>query len=114
MFKLSFISIFIKASIIYCLSIFTASLSAQTYAPSQVEMDVKKVSEHVYYVEGAAGIATDNEGFISNAGFIITDNGVVIFDSLGTPSLANELLNKIRQITKQPIKKYQTSTTLTG
>jgi len=105
MFKLSFISIFIKASIIYCLSIFTASLSAQTYAPSQVEMDVKKVSEHVYYVEGAAGIATDNEGFISNAGFIITDNGVVIFDSLGTPSLANELLNKIRQITKQPIKK---------
>ena len=57
------------------------------YAPTSVEMEVKKVSEHVYYVEGIPGIATDNEGFISNAGFVVTGAGVVVFDSLGTPSL---------------------------
>ncbi|NOQ89550.1 MAG: MBL fold metallo-hydrolase [Gammaproteobacteria bacterium] len=68
-------------------------------------MDVKKVSEHVYYVEGIPGIATDNEGFISNAGFIVTDNGVVVFDSLGTPSLAYKLIQQIKTITDQPIKK---------
>ena len=68
-------------------------------------MHVKKVSEHVYYVEGAPGIATDNEGFISNAGFVVTGDGVIVFDSLGTPSLAHKLVQKITEITKQPIKK---------
>jgi len=75
------------------------------YAPTSVDMEVKKVSEHVYYVEGIPGIATDNEGFISNAGFIVTSDGVVVFDSLGTPSLANKLIQKIKHITDQPIKK---------
>lgn len=93
------------------LAIMTLALSSQSlfaagkYAPTSVEMEVKKVSEHVYYVEGAAGIATDNEGFISNAGFIVTKDGVVVFDSLGTPSLAYQLVQKIRTITDQPIKK---------
>jgi len=68
-------------------------------------MDVKKVSGHVYYVEGKPGVATDNEGFISNAGFIVTGDGVVVFDSLGTPSLADKLVQKIRTVTNQPIKK---------
>ena len=78
---------------------------ASVYAPTSVEMEVKKVSEHVYYVEGIPGIATDNEGFISNAGFVVTDDGVVVFDSLGTPSLAKKLVSKIGEITEQPIKK---------
>lgn len=62
------------------------------------------MSEHVYYVMGKAGIATDNEGFISNAGFVVTDDGVVVFDALGTPSLAAALLERIRKITDKPIK----------
>jgi glyoxylase-like metal-dependent hydrolase (beta-lactamase superfamily II) len=68
-------------------------------------MEVKKVSEHVYYVEGKPGIATDNEGFISNAGFVVTADGVIVFDSLGTPSLAHKLVQKIGEVTDQPIKK---------
>ncbi len=75
------------------------------YAPISVAMEIKKVSEHVYYVEGIPGIATDNEGFISNAGFIVTSDGVVVFDSLGTPSLAYTLIQKIKSVTDQPIKK---------
>jgi len=86
------------------------SLFAGTkYAPISVDMEVKKVSEHVYYVEGKPGIATDNEGFISNAGFVVTGDGVVVFDSLGTPSLANALIKRIRSITDQPIKKVVVS-----
>jgi glyoxylase-like metal-dependent hydrolase (beta-lactamase superfamily II) len=84
----------------------TQAVSADNkYAPTSVEMEVNKVSDHVYYVEGSAGIATDNEGFISNAGFVVTGDGVVVFDSLGTPSLANKLVSKIREITDQPIRK---------
>ena len=79
------------------------------YAPTHVSMTVKKVSDHVYYVEGAPGIATDNEGFVSNAGFVVTADGVVVFDSLGTPSLAHRLVEKIREITPQPVKKVVVS-----
>ncbi len=83
--------------------------AATKYAPTSVDMQVKKVSEHVYYVQGKPGVATDNEGFISNAGFVVSGDGVVVFDSLGTPSLANKLIKKIRTITDQPIKKVVVS-----
>ena len=91
--------------------IFTSQslIAGSKYAPTSVEMEVKKVSDHVYYVEGIPGIATDNEGFISNAGFIVTSDGVVVFDSLGTPSLAYKLVQKIKTITKEPIKKVVVS-----
>jgi glyoxylase-like metal-dependent hydrolase (beta-lactamase superfamily II) len=79
------------------------------YAPATTEMTVKKVSEHVYYVEGIPGVATDNQGFISNAGFIVTGNGVVVFDTLGTPSLAAKLVKEICKITDQPIKRVVVS-----
>jgi len=99
-----------KLLILIGLSFITQYVFAQSnYAPTSVDMEVKKVSEHVYYVEGIPGIATDNEGFISNAGFIVTNDGVVVFDSLGTPSLANKLVQKIKSITKQPIKKVVVS-----
>ena len=75
------------------------------YPATDVEMKLKQVSEHVYYVQGKAGIATDNEGFISNAGFIVTDDGVIVFDALGTPSLAALFLTKIRSVTDKPILK---------
>jgi len=75
------------------------------YPETSINMELRKVSEHAYYVQGKAGIPTDNEGFISNAGFIVTDEGVVVFDTLGTPSLAKLLLTKIRSVTDKPILK---------
>jgi len=87
------------------LSIFAMPLYAAGYAPSEVEMTLKQVSEHVYYVQGRAGVATDNEGFISNATVVLTTEGVVVIDALGTPSLAALLLENIRKITQQPVVK---------
>ena len=75
------------------------------YPPTSVTMKVQKISEHVYFVGGKPGMATDNEGFISNAGFVVTKEGVVVFDALGTPSLGHNLIHKIRTITPLPIKK---------
>ncbi len=75
------------------------------YPPVTVEMPLVQVSRHVYYVQGKAGVATDNEGFISNAGFVVTEAGVVVFDTLGTPSLADKMLRTIRSVTDKPIVK---------
>ncbi len=99
-----------KPLFIFILFFFAQALSAETnYPPASVKMEVKKVTAHVYYVEGISGIATENEGFISNAGFIVTTDGVVVFDALGTPSLAQKLVQKIRTVTGQPIKKVVVS-----
>ena len=75
------------------------------YAPVDVDMKLTQVAEHSWYVQGKAGIATDNAGFISNAGVIVTDEGVVIIDALGSPSLAYKLVQKIKKITDKPIVK---------
>ena len=73
------------------------------YPPVNVEMSLQRVSEHVWMVQGQAGMASDNAGFISNASAIVTDDGIVIVDTLGTPSLAALFLSKLRAVTDQPI-----------
>jgi len=79
------------------------SMSIYAGPPATVDMTLKQVSEHVYFVEGVPGIATDNQGFISNAGVIVTGAGVVVFDALGTPALSRLLLKKIHSITNESI-----------
>jgi glyoxylase-like metal-dependent hydrolase (beta-lactamase superfamily II) len=52
------------------------------------------------------GVAsTENEGFNSNAGFVVTDEGVVVIDALGTPALGEALLKAIRTVTPKPIRR---------
>jgi glyoxylase-like metal-dependent hydrolase (beta-lactamase superfamily II) len=79
------------------------------YEPTSVDMALIKVGEHSYYVEGTPGSATEHEGFISNAGVVITNDGVLVFDALGTPSLGYLLLTRIREITDKPIVRVITS-----
>jgi len=79
------------------------------YEPTKVPMQLVKISDHCFYVQGPPGTPTDNEGFMSNAGVIITSRGVVVFDALGTPSLGYKLLQLIKAITDKPIIKVVTS-----
>lgn len=81
------------------------AFAGSDYPPVDVDMTVQQVSPHGYYVQGAAGTATENQGFISNAGFVITDAGVVVIDALGSPSLAALLREKIRMLTDKPVVK---------
>lgn len=82
----------------------TAALASAEPEPIDIEMSLKRVSEHVYYVQGLPGIATDNKGFISNAVAIVTDEGVVVVDALGSPSLGQRFLEEIRALTDESIK----------
>lgn len=65
-----------------------------------------EVKPGVYYVQGASGVASaKNEGFNSNAGFVVTSEGVVVVDALGTPALGEALLTAIRRVTREPVKR---------
>lgn len=81
------------------------SFAGASYPPVDVEMTVRQVGPHSYYVRGGAGAATENKGFISNAGFVVTNTGVVVIDALGSPSLASLLRERIREITPLPVVK---------
>jgi glyoxylase-like metal-dependent hydrolase (beta-lactamase superfamily II) len=64
----------------------------------------------VYYIIGKSGVpGADNEGHTSNAGFVVTDEGVVVYDALGTPALGYRLLQRIREVTDKPVKKIVVS-----
>lgn len=75
--------------------------SAQSMALTPV-----KISPHVYYFYGHSGMADPaNQGFMSNAGFVVTTDGVVVFDALGTPALGQAMVKAIRSVTAQPIRR---------
>ena len=64
-----------------------------------------QVGEGVWMVQGASALGSAaNRNFISNAAFVITREGVVVVDALGSPVLARELIAAIARITPQPIK----------
>jgi glyoxylase-like metal-dependent hydrolase (beta-lactamase superfamily II) len=89
-------------SVLLSLALFSIAQSSS----AEVAMTPIKVSAHCYYVLGEAGAASSaNEGFMSNAGFVVTDAGVVVFDSLGTPVLGKKLVAAIRKVTNKPIKR---------
>lgn len=76
------------------------------WAPSNISMPVHQVGPNTYYVQGRLEEArAANEGFIANAGFVITSDGVVVFDTLGSPALADRLIAEIRKRTTLPIRR---------
>jgi glyoxylase-like metal-dependent hydrolase (beta-lactamase superfamily II) len=76
------------------------------YPEVTVDVSAERVKgTDAYYVIGLTGVPdAENEGFMSNAGFVVTDAGVVVYDALGTPALGYELIKEIRAITDQPIR----------
>lgn len=73
-------------------------------APSAAAMQLQQVAPHAYYVQGASALGSPaNRNFISNAGFVVTDDSVVVIDALGSPALARELVEKIKSVTPKPI-----------
>jgi len=80
--------------------------AATASAAPDITLTPQRVSEHVWFFQGDAGVAsTANRGFMSNAGFVVTDDGVVVFDALGTPALGEAMIAAIRSISSQPIRR---------
>jgi glyoxylase-like metal-dependent hydrolase (beta-lactamase superfamily II) len=93
------------AAFALCLYAAGAALAAD-YAPVKSTLVPIRVGAHGYYVLGQGGPATAaNEGYNSNAGFVVTSDGVVVIDALGTPALGHELIKAIRRVSDRPIRR---------
>ncbi len=76
----------------------------------EIVLEPQRLSEHCWFFQGDAGMPSQaNKGFMSNAGFVVTSDGVVVFDALGTPALGRAMITAIRKVTPQPIKRIVVS-----
>jgi glyoxylase-like metal-dependent hydrolase (beta-lactamase superfamily II) len=83
---------------------------AAEFEPVTVPMDVRQVAPHSHYVLGQAGmVSTQNQGFNSNAGFVVTSDGVVVFDVLGPPALGKRFAELMARTTPQPVRRIVVS-----
>lgn len=64
-----------------------------------------RLNDNTYFLFGTIStLNEDNRGWNGNAGFIVTDEGVVVIDTLGTPRLGERLISSVRSVTDKPIK----------
>lgn len=64
-----------------------------------------RLAPNTYFLYGnIEQINDDNRGWNGNAGFIVTQDGVIVIDALGTPKLGQRLIATIRGITDKPIR----------
>jgi glyoxylase-like metal-dependent hydrolase (beta-lactamase superfamily II) len=74
-------------------------------ATDDMPLPVYRLAENTYMLFGNISTLNEqNRGYNANAGFIVTAQGVIVIDTLGTPRLGQRLINSIRCITDQPIK----------
>lgn len=83
----------------------TACLFASSLAAQAPPVEPREVAAGVWMVQGASALGSPaNRNFISNAAFVVTPDGVLVVDALGSPTLARELLAAIARITPQPVR----------
>ena len=79
---------------------------ASCLALPALALEPVRVSPSVYFIRGESGVpSAANRGHTSNAGFVVTRDGVVVFDALGTPALGREFIAAIRKVTPAPIRR---------
>lgn len=96
----------IKAIIIsFCLiSIFGNNIvNANT---TTIEFEVKQITNNIYsIISPSFGLPTpENKGWNSNVHFVITNDGVLLFDSGSSQTIGNQIKKTIQSITNKPVR----------
>ena len=81
-----------------------AVMASAIHAQEPPAMVATQVSPMAWVVEGLSAAGSPaNQNFISNAAFVVTPEGVVVIDALGSPALATRLLAQIAKVTPLPV-----------
>lgn len=91
--------------VVFGLLVGGSALAHDADGPKTIEhFSVDHVTPHIYVVHGPRGISEkNNEGFLNNPAFIVTQKGVVVVDQGGSARVGEELVRKIRAVTDKPV-----------
>ena len=74
-------------------------------APDNRPLPYYRIGKGTYFLFGnIAHLDKKNRGWNGNAGFIVTAQGVIVIDTLGTPNLGRRLIATIASVTDSPIR----------
>jgi glyoxylase-like metal-dependent hydrolase (beta-lactamase superfamily II) len=77
----------------------------RTEDPDSKPLPYYNIAPDTYFFFGnIAEVDGYNRGFNANAGFVVTRDGVLVVDALGTPALARRMIASIRKVTRKPIR----------
>lgn len=94
----------VKGAMQWIASLLVLGWAGASLAQTASALTPVQLTPSVWYVQGLTALGSPaNQNFISNAGFIVTGQGVVVIDALGSPALAQQLVEAIRKVTPQPI-----------
>jgi glyoxylase-like metal-dependent hydrolase (beta-lactamase superfamily II) len=80
-------------------------VAQQPDAPDDRPLPCYRIGKATYLLFGnIAQLDERNRGWNGNAGFIVTGDGVIVIDTLGTPKLGRRLLATIASVTDQPVR----------
>ena len=79
-------------------------LSFLLLIPLTFSMELKKVKENLYMVQGFMELPSkENRGLVSNAYGLLTREGWIVVDALSNPELAREFIEELKKIKDAPI-----------
>ncbi len=88
----------------WCAGLISAAAVLLSPVLAQPAVKATQVSPSAWFVQGESALGSPaNRNFISNAGFIVTPQGVVVIDALGSPALARELMAEIRRVSGKSV-----------
>ncbi|MFT5571507.1 MAG: cyclase [Cryomorphaceae bacterium] len=75
-------------------------------ADTSFDFSVKSIADNIYsIVSPSFGLPTpDNKGWNSNSHFVVTDKGVLLFDTGSSEVIGNEIKDAIKSVTDKPVR----------
>ncbi|WP_456444684.1 MBL fold metallo-hydrolase [Thiolapillus sp.] len=88
----------------FALSFFSHPLLAEKAPPLKAAYQAMQVADEVYVIHGPKGVPSpQNQGFMNNPAFIVTEKGVVVVDPGSSVQVGEMVLDQIRKITDKPV-----------
>lgn len=87
-----------------CLNMAVAGIYAGTDREIRKDYPVTKLADHIYTIYAPVSDPNkDNQGFRTNATFVVTSKGVVVFDPCASVYVGRMILKKIKTVTDKPV-----------
>ncbi|MEQ8574211.1 MAG: hypothetical protein RIB63_09120, partial [Fulvivirga sp.] len=95
-----------KAKSIIILSFVIFTVQCSWAVNTNTDFAVTAIAENIYsIVSPSIGLPTpENQGWNSNSHFVVTENGVLLFDTGSSEAIGNKIRKAIQSVTDQPVR----------